>query len=64
MTMELYQLRHFMAIVDTGSFTRASVRAAVSQSALSASIARLEEELGVKLLHRTPKAITPTSAGR
>jgi len=62
--MELYQLRHFVAIVDTGSFTRASVRAAVSQPALSASIARLEEELGVKLLHRTPRAITPTSAGR
>jgi DNA-binding transcriptional LysR family regulator len=64
MQMELYQIRHFVAIADTGSFTKAAVRAAVSQPALSASIAKLEEELGVKLLHRTPKAITPTSAGR
>src|SRR5260221_1856982 len=62
--MELYQIRHFVAIADTGSFTKAAMRAAVSQPALSASIAKLEEELGVKLLHRTPKAITPTSAGR
>jgi DNA-binding transcriptional LysR family regulator len=64
MTMELYQIRHFVAIADTGSFTKAALRAAVSQPALSASIAKLEGELGVKLLHRTPKAITPTSAGR
>jgi DNA-binding transcriptional LysR family regulator len=62
--MELYQIRHFVAIADTGSFTKAAVRAAVSQPALSASVAKLEEELGVKLLHRTRKAITPTSAGR
>lgn len=62
--MELYQIRHFVAVADTGSFTKAAVRAAVSQPALSASIAKLEEELGAKLLHRTPKAITPTAAGR
>jgi DNA-binding transcriptional LysR family regulator len=62
--MELHQIRHFVAIADTGSFTKAAVRAAVSQPALSASVAKLEEELGVKLLHRSRKAITPTSAGR
>ena len=62
--MELHQIRHFVAIADTGSFTKAAVRAAVSQPALSASVAKLEEELGVKLLHRAPKAITPTAAGR
>src|SRR5271168_137159 len=63
MEMELYQIRHFVAVADTGSFTKGALRAAVSQPALSASVAKLEEELGVKLLHRTPKAITPTSAG-
>ena len=62
--MELYQIRHFIAVAETGSFTKAAARAAVSQPALSASVAKLEEEMGVKLLHRTPKAITPTSAGR
>lgn len=57
-------MRQFVAITDTGSFTKAAVRLAVSQPALSASMAKLEEELNVKLLYRTPKAITPTAAGR
>jgi DNA-binding transcriptional LysR family regulator len=62
--MELYQIRHFAAVAETGSFTKAAVRAAVSQPALSASIAKLEEELGVKLFHRSPKSVTLTPAGR
>jgi hypothetical protein len=53
--MELYQIRHFAAVAENGSFTKAAIRAAVSQPALSASIAKLEEELGVKLFHRSPK---------
>ncbi len=53
--MELYQIRHYVAIAETGSFTRAAMRVAVTQPALSASIAKLEEELGVKLLYRGPK---------
>ena len=47
--MELYQIRHFAAVAETGSFTKAAIRAAVSQPALSASIAKLEEELGMRL---------------
>lgn len=62
--MELYQIRHFAAVAETGSFTKAAIRAAVSQPALSASVAKLEDELGVKLFHRSPKAITLTPAGR
>jgi hypothetical protein len=62
--MELYQIRHFAAVAETGSFTKAAIRAAVSQPALSASIAKLEEELGVKLFNRSPKSVTPTPAGR
>jgi DNA-binding transcriptional LysR family regulator len=54
--MELYQIRHFAAVAETGSFTKAAIRASVSQPALSASIAKLEEELGVKLFHRSPKS--------
>lgn len=64
MAMELYQIRHFVAIVENRGFTKAAARAGVSQPALSASIAKLEEEFGVKLLHRTPKTILPTEAGR
>lgn len=62
--MELYQIRHFSAVAETASFTRAAARAAVTQPALSASIAKLEEELGVKLFHRSPKSVTLTPAGR
>lgn len=62
--MELYQIRQFVAIVDTGSFTRGAARVAVSQPALSATIAKLEEELGVALLDRKRKAATPTPAGK
>ena len=62
--MELYQIRHFAAVAETGSFTKAAIRAAVSQPALSVSIAKLEEELSVRLFHRSPKSVTLTPAGR
>jgi DNA-binding transcriptional LysR family regulator len=62
--MELYQIRHFAAVAQTGSFTKAAIRAGVSQPALSASIAKLEGELGVKLFLRSPKSVTLTPVGR
>lgn len=62
--MELYQIRHFAAVAETGSFTKAAIRAAVTQPALSASIAKLEEELGVRLFHRSARSVTLTPAGR
>jgi DNA-binding transcriptional LysR family regulator len=62
--LELYQIRHFAAVAETGSFTKAAMRAAVSQPALSVSIAKLEEELGVRLFHRSSKSVTLTPAGR
>jgi DNA-binding transcriptional LysR family regulator len=62
--MELYQIRHFTSVAETGSFTKAAARAAVTQPALSVSIAKLEEELGVKLFHRLPKSVTLTPAGQ
>ncbi|WP_026607512.1 LysR family transcriptional regulator [Methylocapsa acidiphila] len=61
--MELYQIRHFVAIIETGSFTKGAQRAAVSQPAISASIARLEAELDVKLLDRRRAPVVPTAAG-
>ena len=50
--MELTQIRHFIAVAEAGGFTKGAQRAAVSQQAISASIARLEVELDVKLLDR------------
>ncbi|WOJ89618.1 LysR family transcriptional regulator [Methylocapsa polymorpha] len=61
--MELYQIRHFVAIVETGSFTKGAQRAAVSQPAISASIAKLEAELNVNLFERRRSPVVLTAAG-
>ena len=58
------QLEEFAAVVEEGSFTRAAVRLYVSQPSLSAQIARLERELGVRLLVREARGVAPTEAGR
>ena len=61
--MEIYQIIHFIAIVETGSFTKGADRSAVSQSAISASIAKLEAEFDVQLLDRRRSPVVPTDAG-
>jgi DNA-binding transcriptional LysR family regulator len=61
--MEIYQLIHFIAIVETGSFTKGADRATVSQSTISVSIAKLEAEFGVRLLGRR-SPVVPTAAGQ
>ncbi len=62
--MELQQLRHFLAAAELESFTRGAKRVFVSQPALSASIAKLESELGVKLFTRNKRNVVLTPAGR
>lgn len=61
--MELYQIRQFVAVAETGSFTRGAARVAVSQPALSAAVAKLETEMGVKLFERRRDRVVPTPAG-
>lgn len=61
--IHLRQLRYFVKIVEAGSFSRAAALAYIAQSALSNQIAELEQELGVALLHRTPRGVRPTAAG-
>lgn len=61
--MQFRQLRYFVKIVEAGSFSRAAASIHISQPALSKRIAELEDELGVGLLHRTARGVTPTSAG-
>lgn len=56
------QLAHVVAAVEEGSFTQAALRCDVAQPSLSASIARLEQELGVPLFHRIGRTVTPTDA--
>lgn len=57
------QLRQFLAVVDTGSFTRAAGLLHVAQPSLSAGIAQLERELGTRLFVRERRRIRLTEAG-
>src|SRR5947208_15923525 len=56
-------LSAFATIVERGSFVRAAAHLGVTPSALSQTIRGLEEELGVRLLHRTTRRLAPTAAG-
>lgn len=62
--MEDSRLKAFCLIVEMRSFSRAAEAAFVTQSAMSHLIKNLEDELGGKLLNRSGKTITPTSAGK
>jgi DNA-binding transcriptional LysR family regulator len=53
----------FLAVAQERSFTRAAARLGISQSALSHTIRELEARLGVRLLSRTTRSVSPTEAG-
>src|SRR3954454_1694963 len=61
--MELRHLATFVAVAEEGSFTRASTRLHVVQSAVSASVRTLERELGAALFDRTTHRVELTDAG-
>lgn len=56
-------LATFAVVAKERSFTRAAAKLGVSQSALSQSIRGLEERLGLRLLTRTTRSVSPTEAG-
>ena len=60
----LDELAHFLLITKHGTFTEAARHAHLSQPALSASIRRLEEQLGGRLLERGPRGARLTASGR
>jgi DNA-binding transcriptional LysR family regulator len=62
--MDIYQIRYFLAIVETGGFTKAAERLLVSQPSLSAGIKKLEQELGVMLFERGGRRAVLTAAGQ
>jgi DNA-binding transcriptional LysR family regulator len=61
--MELRHLATFVAVADEGSFTRASERLHIVQSAVSAGVRTLERELGTALFDRTTHQVELTDAG-
>lgn len=65
--MELHQLRYFVAVAETGSFTRAAEREGVTQPTLSEQVMRLESKahgLGRRLFDRLGRKVVITDAGR
>src|SRR5437588_103510 len=62
--MELRQLATFVAVAEEGSFTRASGRLHIVQSAVSAGVRNLERELGAALFDRSTHKVQLTDAGR
>lgn len=60
---DMADLAAFAAVAEEGSFTRASKRLGLSQSALSQIVRRLEERLGLRLLARTTRSVAPTQVG-
>src|SRR5919199_2296111 len=60
---DLNTLAAFVAVAEERSFTRAAKRFGVSPSAMSHAMRGLEEELGVRLLSRTTRSVSPTEAG-
>ena len=53
----------FAAVVESGSFVRAAEALAVTQSAVSRAISRLEARLGIRLFHRTTRSLQLTAEG-
>jgi LysR family hydrogen peroxide-inducible transcriptional activator len=61
--MELHQLRYFVEVVQSGSFTKAAERCHVTQPTLSHQIKKLEETLGEPLLQRRRQGVRATPLG-
>ncbi|MGW2339591.1 transcriptional regulator CynR [Streptomyces sp. NPDC001661] len=64
MSVELRQVRYFMAVVEHAGFTRAAEALRISQPTLSQQVRQLERSLGVQLLDRGGRTVRPTDAGR
>jgi LysR family transcriptional regulator, nitrogen assimilation regulatory protein len=61
--LDLRQLRYFVAIVDAGSVSRAANVLHIAQPALSQQLAHLERDVGARLLRRSVRGVTLTTAG-
>lgn len=64
MTVDLSDLNAFLAVARARGFREGARASGSSASALSEAVRRLEEALGVRLLHRTTRSVVPTEAGQ
>ncbi|WP_378943777.1 LysR substrate-binding domain-containing protein [Paracoccus sp. R86501] len=64
MNITFRQLRYFLALSRSGNFTRAAEAIHVTQPALSMQIRALEDEIGARLVERTPQGVVMTPQGR
>ena len=62
--MDIKDLRYFKTIAECGSFSKAAAHLRIAQPALSRKIQKMEHTLGVTLLRRAARGVTPTDAGR
>jgi DNA-binding transcriptional LysR family regulator len=62
-SVDLVDVLSFVRVVETGAFARAAERMGVSKPVLSRRVARLEEQLGARLLTRTARGAQPTDIG-
>ena len=61
--MNLFILRYYIVVYETGSMAQAAERLSLSRQALSKAVLTLEDELGLRLLTRNRSGVTPTPAG-
>lgn len=61
--LDLRVVRYFLAVADQANFSRAAAALRVGQPSLSRQIRGLEQQLGVRLFHRTPQGARLTEAG-
>jgi DNA-binding transcriptional LysR family regulator len=64
MDLNLRDIRAFIAVAETGTFTQAATRLHLSQPALTVQIRRLEETVGMRLFDRNSRNVALTSTGR
>ncbi|ROO24428.1 LysR family transcriptional regulator [Salinisphaera orenii MK-B5] len=62
--MKLQQLRHFLAVAETGTLSEAAQRCHISQPSMSASLQKLEQDVDKPLFLRHARGLTPTEYGR
>ena len=63
-TIDLNRIATFVRVVEAESFTAAAAGLGVPTSSTSRAVARLEEDLGVRLLNRTTRKLSLTDEGR